>query len=60
MVEGTADLVYEDSGILVVVDFKTDRELEGALPRYEAQVRLYAAAVEAATGRTSRAVLMRI
>jgi ATP-dependent exoDNAse (exonuclease V) beta subunit len=60
IVEGTVDLVYEDEGHMVVVDFKTDRELEDALDGYERQVRLYAAAVEAATGRLSRAILMRV
>jgi len=43
-----------------VVDFKTDRELDGALDRYQRQVRIYAAAVAAATGRPTRAVLMRV
>jgi len=60
IVEGTVDLVYEEAGGMVVVDFKTDRELEGTLDRYERQVRLYAAAVAAATGRVARAVLMRV
>jgi len=58
--EGTVDLVYEDGGTMVVVDFKTDRELEGSLDRYERQVRLYAAAIQAATGRQTRAILMRV
>jgi hypothetical protein len=43
-----------------VVDFKTDRELEGALDRYQRQVSIYAAAIAAATGRSARAVLMRV
>ena len=45
---------------MVVVDFKTDRELDGALDRYGRQVQIYAAAIAAATGRPARGVLMRI
>ena len=44
----------------VVVDFKTDRELEGELERYRRQVRIYAAAIGQATGKPVRAVLMQI
>jgi ATP-dependent exoDNAse (exonuclease V) beta subunit len=54
------DLAYEDGLGFVVVDFKTDRELDGALDRYQRQVRIYAAAVAAATQRPTRAVLMRV
>jgi ATP-dependent exoDNAse (exonuclease V) beta subunit len=45
---------------MVVIDFKTDRELEGALDRYERQVWIYASAIAAATGRPARAVLMKV
>ena len=60
LVEGHADLVFEDGAGFVVVDFKTDRELEGALDGYRRQVQIYATAVRAATGKPARAVLMRI
>jgi ATP-dependent exoDNAse (exonuclease V) beta subunit len=60
LVEGTVDLAYSDQKGFVVVDFKTDRELEGALDRYERQLRLYAAAISSATGQPTRAVLMRV
>jgi ATP-dependent exoDNAse (exonuclease V) beta subunit len=60
LVEGTVDLAYSDKKGFVVVDFKTDRELDGALERYERQVRLYAAAISSATGQPTRAVLMRV
>ena len=60
IVEGTVDLVFESGGAMVVVDFKTDRELDGALADYERQVRIYAAAVAAATGVAARPVLLRI
>jgi ATP-dependent exoDNAse (exonuclease V) beta subunit len=48
-----------DEGV-VVVDFKSDRELDGAVDRYRRQVQMYAAAVGAALNRPSRGVLMRV
>jgi ATP-dependent helicase/nuclease subunit A len=60
IVEGVVDLAYGDDSGFVVVDFKTDRELDGALDRYQRQVRIYAAAVAAATRRPTRGVLMRV
>jgi ATP-dependent helicase/nuclease subunit A len=60
IIEGFVDLAYADESGFVVVDFKTDRELEGAVDRYQRQVRIYAAAIAAATGRPARAVLMRV
>jgi ATP-dependent helicase/nuclease subunit A len=60
LIEGFVDLAYEDDGGFVVVDFKTDRELDGAVDRYQRQVRIYAAAIAAATGRSTRGVLMRV
>ena len=35
---------------MVVVDFKTDRELDGALERYEKQVSIYATAIGRTVG----------
>ena len=60
LIEGIVDLAYADEEGFVVVDFKTDRELDGALERYQRQVSIYAAAIAAATGRSARAVLMRV
>jgi len=60
LVEGFVDLAFEDEEGFVVVDFKTDRELDGALDRYQRQVSIYAVAIAAATGRSARAVLMRV
>jgi ATP-dependent exoDNAse (exonuclease V) beta subunit len=60
LIEGFVDLAYIDDKGFVVIDFKTDRELEGAADRYQRQVRIYAAAIAAATGRPARAVLMRL
>lgn len=60
IVEGNVDLAFVDGGGIVVVDFKTDRELDGALDRYTRQVQLYACAIAAAMGKPARAVLMRV
>jgi ATP-dependent exoDNAse (exonuclease V) beta subunit len=60
LVEGFVDLAYAEDEGFVVVDFKTDRELEGAADRYDRQVRIYASAIAAATGRPARGVLMRV
>ena len=60
LVEGTVDLAFDDGREFVVVDFKTDRELDGALERYQQQVQIYAHAIATAMRRPVRAVLMRI
>jgi len=60
LMEGQIDLAYLAGREAVVVDFKTDRELEGALDRYRRQAQVYAAAVGAALGRPARAVLLRV
>jgi ATP-dependent exoDNAse (exonuclease V) beta subunit len=60
LVEGTVDLAFDDGHAFVVVDFKTDRELDGALERYQQQVQIYARAIAIAMQRPVRAVLMRI
>ena len=60
IVEGNVDLAYVSGAEVVVVDFKTDRELEGAIDRYRRQVQIYAAAVGSALGRPARGVLMRV
>jgi ATP-dependent helicase/nuclease subunit A len=60
LVEGVADLVFEDERGCVVVDFKTDRASGDWLARYRRQVALYANAVALATGKPARAVLMNI
>ena len=60
LVEGQVDLAFEDGGRFVVVDFKTDRELDGALDRYTRQVQIYAAAIREATGTPTSAILFQI
>jgi len=60
LVEGYVDLAFRDENSLVVVDFKTDRELDGMLSRYEKQVSLYATAIGRAAGFPTQAFLMRV
>jgi ATP-dependent helicase/nuclease subunit A len=60
IVDGVVDLAFLENGAWIVVDFKTDRELERGLAVYRRQVGLYAAAIQAATGLKAAAVLMRI
>ncbi len=60
LVEGVVDLAFRDGDTWVVVDFKTDRELETALDVYRRQVQLYADMVARATGSPARPVLMRV
>jgi ATP-dependent exoDNAse (exonuclease V) beta subunit len=60
LVEGVVDLAFRDGGVWVVVDFKTDREMEGSVDLYRRQVRLYAQMVARATDLPTRAVLMRV
>ena len=60
LVEGVVDLAFRDGDAWVVVDFKTDRELEAALDVYRRQVQLYADMVGRATGAPARGVLMRV
>lgn len=51
MVQGMMDCYFLENGKWVLVDYKTDRELdEGRLESYRLQLRLYAHALEGATG----------
>ena len=62
VVEGVVDLAFREGvGELTgwtVVDFKTDREIAGVSDQYAAQVSAYVAAVGAATGLSSRGILL--
>jgi ATP-dependent exoDNAse (exonuclease V) beta subunit len=49
---GSIDLLYEDAGVLVVADYKTDLDAEGAVERYRGQLAVYVAAVERAMSRS--------
>ncbi len=61
IVEGVVDLAFEEEAGWVVVDFKTDQELEtGQLLVYQRQVALYADAIGRATGRPATGVILRL
>ena len=52
LVEGYIDLLFEDErSELVVVDYKTDADLETAADRYRLQAATYALALETTLGR---------
>jgi ATP-dependent exoDNAse (exonuclease V) beta subunit len=60
LVEGVLDLAFQEKDAWMVVDFKTDRELEKELAHYKRQVGLYALSIERATSEPCGAVLMRV
>jgi hypothetical protein len=61
LVEGVADLIFEEDGALVVIEFKTDVEIgEHGLERYRRQVGFYVAAARRATGRAAEGILLRV
>ncbi|HEV2423787.1 MAG TPA: UvrD-helicase domain-containing protein [Terriglobia bacterium] len=60
LIEGVADIAFEEGGAWMVIDFKTDRELERRLDVYRRQVGLYAEAISQATGQPCTAILMRV
>ena len=60
LLEGTVDVVYEQSGGLTILDFKTDREPSELKDQYERQLRLYCQAFAALRRKPVRGVLVRI
>jgi ATP-dependent exoDNAse (exonuclease V) beta subunit len=60
LVEGVLDLAFDEPDATIVVDFKTDHELEVGEARYRAQVQQYVEAVSRATGRAARGVLFKV
>jgi ATP-dependent helicase/nuclease subunit A len=60
LIEGVVDLAFEEDGRWIVVDFKTDADLSAHGGAYMRQVRLYADAIAAATGRPADAVVFQI
>jgi ATP-dependent exoDNAse (exonuclease V) beta subunit len=60
LLEGVVDLAFLEEGCWIVVDFKTDQELEQQLSVYEQQIAVYAEAIAAATGQPTRSILMRV
>jgi ATP-dependent exoDNAse (exonuclease V) beta subunit len=60
LIEGIADLAFEEDGRWTVIDFKTDAEIAGRLDMYKRQVGIYARAVSAATGKPAAGVLVQV
>ncbi len=65
LVEGTIDLAFEEAGgpntrSFVVLDFKTDRELDVEGERYRRQLGIYCQALVALQGGSARGILMRV
>ena len=60
LIEGVADLVFQEDKKWTVVDFKTDQELSAALEHYRRQVTIYAAAIGRAKNADTRAILFRV
>jgi ATP-dependent helicase/nuclease subunit A len=60
LIEGIADITFQEDGVWTVIDFKTDRELEKKLEVYRRQIGLYAEAISSATGQPCKAILMRV
>jgi len=60
IIDGQADLAFDDGERWVVVDFKTDVEIAGAEESYRRQIALYVEAIARATGRPASGVLLRV
>ncbi len=60
LIEGVVDLAFREGELWVVVDYKTDAELEGRMDKYRAQIALYAEAIRAATGLRAEGVLLSV
>jgi ATP-dependent helicase/nuclease subunit A len=58
LIEGVADLAFEEAQGWTVVDFKTDADIAGRLDEYRAQLGLYVRGIRASTGRPVTGVLL--
>ena len=59
LVDGQADLVWDDGDGWMVVDFKTDLDLTSSVAVYAHQVAVYLEALRRVTGRPAEGVLLR-
>ena len=59
LVDGQADLLWDDGDRWMVVDFKTDVALGGTVEAYTRQVAVYLEALSRATGRPASGTLLR-
>ena len=60
ILEGTVDLAFRDNGQWVVVDYKTDADMEAGRLRYEMQLAWYLFAFEQIHGAPARGVLLAV
>ena len=60
LIEGIADLIFQEDEGWVVIDFKTDQELASELDRYRRQVAIYARTIAKISGDSSSAFLLRV
>jgi ATP-dependent helicase/nuclease subunit A len=60
LVEGAVDLAFEEGAELIVLDFKTGRELDADTGRYRRQVAIYCLALGRLRDQPVRGILMRI
>ena len=60
LIEGTIDLVFEDDADLLVLDFKTDKEIATEQEQYRRQLDVYCRAVSSLKGREARGILLRV
>ncbi len=60
LVEGVVDLAFEEHGAWVVIDFKTDLDVAGALDLYVRQVQYYADAIARATRQPASGIVLRV
>ena len=60
VVDGQADLLFDDGDRWLVVDFKTDVEITGSEAVYQRQVALYMNAAQRAIGATVEGALIRV
>ena len=60
LIEGTVDFVFDDGGELILLDFKTDRELTEGLDRYRRQIAIYCSALQSVRGARPRGILVNL
>jgi ATP-dependent exoDNAse (exonuclease V) beta subunit len=60
LIEGTVDVVFEERGDLIVLDFKTDRDPSELADQYKRQLALYCRAFAALRRKTVRGILVRL
>jgi ATP-dependent exoDNAse (exonuclease V) beta subunit len=58
LVDGVVDVIFQEAGSSVLVDFKTDLSIAAGADRYKRQLHAYASAVHRAKGCEVRAVLL--